>query len=292
MKSKLILPRRHRGVEITARDVEIIRLVWQFGVVTRPILQRALGWPCVSDVNRRIHKLLDAQLLDKRATSPLPGGMAIYYLGAAGVGLLAERDNIDLKSLNQRRFRYRNVSDGFLRHELLTAAFGASLRGAFLNNHAAGILDWRHADDLIGLCNLNNIVGDVLLKPDAFCSYHIDKVRFNFFLEADCGTESLRRIDRKIELYRNFKNSGLYELNFKLASFRLLFVTSTVGRALSLARHMSEVPEFKVFVASQPNLQSGILATPVWYRSEHETPVALHETSTAAKGESSDALLR
>ena len=100
-----------------------------------------------------------------------------------------------------------------------------------------------------------------------------------FFLEVDCGTETLaspRRemvdIRQKIINYQSYFLSERYKRyeniwNCKLAGFRLLFLTNTLGRLASLCRLAQEMgPEDTRFVwlTDQSRLVAGGVTNRIW----------------------------
>ena len=257
--------RRLPQVVLTDRDREILKLVSGFGVITRPLLQIALSWSCVSDINRRLRKLVAARFLDCRPELHLPGVPPIYRLGNLGVVQLSQQLDIIADIIEHRRRHYHGLSDSLLRHELLVAEFGCRLRHALMAAPESGLIEWRQADVLPALCNPGAGIGDTVLKPDAYASFHVGQIRINGFLEADCGTESLRRISEKVAQYRIFKEDGLFAERFRAKAFRLLILTLSERRAENIRRQLKETPGVKTFITNIAAITTDLLFAPVWF---------------------------
>lgn len=273
--------RRLTQIVVTDRDVEILKLVFRFGVVTRPLLQIALSWKCVSDINRRLRKLVAAGFLDCRPELHLPGVPPVYRLGKPGVVLLSQHSGIDPECIERRRRQYHGLSSSFLRHELLIAEFGCRLRHALTTAPESGLVEWRNTDELPALCNPGVGIGNILLKPDAYASFHIGQVKINAFLEADCGSESLRRLSDKVEQYRIFKENGLFVERFRAKAFRLLILTLSSRRAENIRRQLKETSGVKVFITDIAAIKADLLFAPVWSLLDGS---ASHQTQALVSG--------
>lgn len=252
-------------VAITDRDREILKFVSDSGVTTRPLLQIARSWNCVSDINRRLRKLVLAGFLDCLPQHHLPGVPPIYRLGKQGVAELSQQSGIDPECIERRRRQYHGLNESMLRHELLVAEFGCRLRRALTAAPDSGLIEWRHADELPALCNPGAGIGNTVLKPDAYVSFHVGQIRINCFLEADCGTESLRRISDKVEQYRIFKEDGLFAERFRAKAFRLLILTLSERRAENIRRQLQETPGVKTFITNIAAIRTDLLFAPVWF---------------------------
>lgn len=252
-------------VLITDRDTELFEALHNYGVMTRTNIQDCFVWDCVSDVNRRLRKLFDAGYLNRqylpRKFGPTP---VVYSLGSEAVRVLEGRPKISKHGLMRRFHRFRNLSDSLLPHELLITDFAALLKSSLRRYPGCQISDWKNDDDILEKCNMVSDGGDLLLKPDAYGSYHLHKVLYNFFLEADLGTESMSRIQKKVELYRSFKASGLYMSRFGRQAFRLFIVTTSTPRAKNISQVIPQVHDLKIFVGDINSIRIDPLFAPAW----------------------------
>jgi len=275
--------RKPSRVVITERDIDLFQALHLYGVMTRQQIQDCFGWNCVSDVNRRMRKLFDAGFLDRRFVPRKFGATpAVYLIGNEGVKILLEHRRGDVKSINRRRYRFKNISDSFLGHELLITEFACLLRSVFRRYRDCELREWLCDDQLADKCNVVESGADVLLKPDAFGSYHLHKGLFNIFLEADLGTEPLTRIKKKVELYRSFKASGLFEKNFNRKYFGVFIVANSDARAANITKSLPITSDLKVFVGNIETIRIDPLFAPVWFQIGHLQRVAIHSTSNLA----------
>jgi len=268
-------------VVITERDTELFRAVYQHGVMTRTNVQDYFGWDCVSDVNRRLRKFFDAGYLDRRflprTFGPTP---AVYLIGNEGAKLLVDSTKIAANTLNRRRYRFKNMSDNLLPHELLITDFACLLKSSFRRYPGCELQDWKSDEEVLGKCN--NIEGgaDIELKPDAYGSYHLHRTLFNFFLEADLSTEPISRLQKKVELYRSFKGSGLFNKAFDRKAFRLFIVTNSDTRARNISRSLPIVSDLRIFISCIEVISVDPIFAPVWLMAGDSTARALHLAAT------------
>ena len=135
-------------------------------------------------------------------------------IGSKGMAILAGEDKSHTKIAERRRYRFKRISDNLLPHELMISECACLLKSTFRRYPNCDLLTWRFDEEIVGQCNMITSGADVELKPDAYGSYHLHKTIYNFFLEADMGNEPISRINKKVELYRSFKASGLFQNNF------------------------------------------------------------------------------
>lgn len=269
--------RQLRKVIITERDQRLCELLHSLGAMTRAHIQDCFEWSCVSDVNRRLRLLYDAGYLDRRLLPRTSGqAPAVYLLGREGAKLVTSGPKLAGQSVVRRRHRFKNMSDSLLPHELLIAEFYCLLIATFRRYQGCDMREWRCDEQILHLCNRFDEGADVELKPDAYGSYHLLNLVFNFFLEADRGTESLSRLRKKVELYRAFKASGLFQKNFERKAFRLLFVSQSTTRARNIARALPQAPDLKVFSGCIDDLRIDSLFGPVWFPAGSQEAQPLH----------------
>jgi len=252
-------------VVVTDRDIELFKAVYKHGAMTRTNIQDYFGWDCVSDVNRRLRKLFDAGYIDRRflprTFGPTP---AVYLIGNEGVKILAVSTNFATNIVNHRRYRFKNMSDNLLPHELLITGFACLLKSSFRRYSGCALQGWKSDEDIIGQCNVVEGGADIELKPDAYGSYNLHRTLFNFFLEADLGTEPISRIQKKVGLYRSFKASGLFNKAFDRQAFRLFIVTNSSTRARNISRSLPIVSDLRIFISSIEAIRVDPLFAPVW----------------------------
>ena len=277
--------RKPPRVVTTERDIELFQALHTHGVMSRVQIQDYFGWDCVSDANRRLRKLFDAGFVDRRFVprkfGPTP---AVYMVGNEGARVLVNERKTEEKYVNRRRYRFKNISDNLLSHELLITEFACLLKSVFRRYSGCELCDWQSDDKLADKCNLIETGGDLLLKPDAFGSYHLHKMLFNIFLEADLGTEPLARINKKVELYRSFKASGLFERNFGHKFFGLFIVVNSDTRAANISQMLPAIHDLKVFVGNIETIRIDPLFAPVWLQAGCDKQTPIHAAANLSIG--------
>jgi Replication-relaxation len=280
MRAKPNKRKKMPKVIITDRDLELFDALHKHGVMTRKQVQEYFDWDCVSDVNRRLRKLYDVGYIDRRFLprkfGPTP---AVYMIGNEGAKTLASEKRFKVATLNRRRYRFKNFSDNLLPHELLITDFACLLKSTMNRYPDCGLHKWESDEEIIERCNVIEGGADVELKPDAYGSYHLHKTLYNFFLEADLGTEPMSRIQKKVELYRSFKASGLYSDNFKRQAFRLFIVTNSGVRARNISKALPLVNDLKIYIANIEAIGIDPLFAPVWLMTGDTRAQALHAAS-------------
>ena len=121
----------------------------------------------------------------------------------------------------------------------------------------------------------------VWFRPDAVFSITDTSRRITllFFLEVDCGTETIvspkrakTDVRQKILNYQSYFKSQKYKRyekswNCELKGFRLLFLTNTLGRLSSLCRLVQEMPPSDfIWLTEQCRLFSDGVSAEIWVR--------------------------
>lgn len=267
--------RRSYCPALTLRDELLLRTVGDFGIISRPQVQLLLKWNCVSDVNRRLAKLVNARYLLRHQSGRF-GEPGVYLLGCEGVSFLAHGNAALAAKLNHRRAAMRNLGARGLDHELAITGFGCLLRRSLIDNPTARFETWIACHDLVSKCNVREQAGDESLKPDAYAVYRFSTLIFRVFLETDLATEPLSRLKKKVELYRSFKASGRFSEKFGGSSFRVLIVTTSGRRALNIAAALGSVTDLKVLIAASNALLPDLFQSGHWYRAGSSEMILLH----------------
>jgi len=239
-------------MQLTKRDIMIIRLVWDCRYLTRLQIQRFL-FPSQEKgkehsrkniVTKRLMLLYHSGYLDRlhppvassRGSSPI-----VYCLDRKGAGLLAAELGVDMPALLWSK-RQRERGFLFLEHTLTINDFRIAVTLAGKQD-GYEILRWlderllRKAEAREGLKEIALWVakgGSIL--PDAYFTLKVDGKKAGFFVEVDRGKTPGRRIRRKVRIYREYYASGLYEQHFHRKSLRILTVTTSDRRLGNLKR--------------------------------------------------------
>lgn len=200
-----------RSLAFTERDGAVVSEVTRFGVMSRDQLMRLKFFSSKTRANDRLKRLVDeGYLASRRQALPVGGPRCVYLPGR----LLANGRDV--------RKRFADVSELFLSHQLGLV----DIRLAFEQH--THLLRWLPEKDLTGL--------SLGLVPDAYLEYEVGTLTYCAFVEYDRGTETLGRVERKVRAYVDLAHSGRFERAFKRRFFRVLVVTDSAGRLVTLSQ--------------------------------------------------------
>lgn len=239
-------------MQLTERDMMIIRLVWDCRYLTRLQIQRFL-FPSQEKgkehsrkniVTKRLMLLYHNGYLDRLhppVASNRGSSAIVYCLDRKGARLLAAELGVDMPALGwQKRQRERGLL--FLQHTLEVNDFRIAVTLA-ARQDGYEILRWlderllRKAEAREGLKEIALQVGKGgSILPDVHFALKVDRKKAGFFVEVDRGKTPGRRIRRKVRIYREYYASGLYEQHFHRKSLRVLTVTTSDRRLGNLKR--------------------------------------------------------
>lgn len=262
---------------VTDRDRELINLLERHLLLTREQLQLLLDWPCVTRINRRLRQLFDAGLVDRRFM-PVQSGSApaIYYLGREGVRHLASINKGDSDTLLRRRRRIQRMPNSTLVHDLGISDFAASFIRHCLKTPGGEWISWLNESAFLNVCQTAKVPLAVMPRPDGYGRYAINRLLYHFCLELDTGSESLRRMRRKLELYHLAQSSGYFQKLFTLSRLTVLIVTTSSRRAASLTARLPQSPLLRVLVGTLSEVTQNPLLGSVWNMPGQQTTTSLH----------------
>ncbi|MFH2056296.1 MAG: replication-relaxation family protein [bacterium] len=262
---------------LTDRDRELLDLLDRHLLLTREQLQLLLDWPCVTRINRRLRQLFDTGLVERRFM-PVQSGSApaIYYLGRENIRHLASINNGDSDTLLRRRRRIRRMPDSSLAHDLGISDFAASFIRHCLKAPGGEWISWLNEYAFLNSCRIAKVPLAVMPRPDGYGRYAINRLLYHFCLELDTGSESLRRLRRKLQAYQTAQSTGYFPKLFKLSRLSVLIVTTSSGRAASLSAKLPQVPSLRVLVGTLPEVTPDPLFGSVWKMSGQQTTTSLH----------------
>lgn len=273
------LPRARRAetpppMQLTSRDLEILRTVAEFRYMTREQVEKLFFSPAsASYCKRRLSLLYHNGYLERRflpLRQAFGAARAYYTLDRKGADVLAHalelpRSQLDWRPRDGRRealYMEHSLRINDVRVLMLIAAKAAGLQFDWidereLKRRASGhrVPDPLHQDRTI------TIVPDGYFKLAG---------RWAFALELDRGTVEEVPFKRKVRGYGEWKASGRYAQAFGIQSLRVLFVVADAhrdpkrlariqrwtedakGRSLFWYAHLSELST------------AAVLAEPVW----------------------------
>jgi hypothetical protein len=221
-------------MQLTERDVRILRLVADFRYMTREQVEKLEFSPTtISYCKRRLSLLFHNGYLERRFL-PLRGvfgaARAYYVLDQRGTGVLMTllaltRAELDWRPRDGRReplYMEHTLRINDMRVLLILAARRAALELRWIDERELKrrARDHRVPDPL----HLNE---RITIIPDGYFTLGN---RWSFALELDRGTVEEVPFKRKVRGYGEWKTSGLYTRSFGTSSLRVLFVVADSRR--------------------------------------------------------------
>lgn len=221
-------------IQFTDKDAEIVHYVYRLRVATLDHLA-ALTNRSYKTLERRVPKLRKSHYLRRLKPQPHKG---LYVVGSEGVPVLV-RGGYAPTDLAEKRLRENEWKDPT--HVLLVASIHTRL--LLLSRHSPiKLADWQHERPEIQ-DSVHTRDGKLPFRPDAFfILQHAErpagKNRLHFFLEADVGTMSHRRIESKITAYAAYHQQQRHVEKFGINTFQVAIVTQTRARAENLKEQL------------------------------------------------------
>jgi hypothetical protein len=198
-------------------------------------------------------------------------------LDKEGAKLVASELNVRKPSLLWKR-RDNKVGFFFLEHILAVNEFKVNLVLALRDKDDAKLLFFKHEWE-----DLKDRVSDLRGKrpylpvtPDAFFGIETERGRAYFFLEADRGTQTLKRFREKIIAYRQYWKEGKYQEKYGFKNFRVLTVTTSKKRLLNLLSSAEKEGAKTMFLfTTEDCITSNLLSSPIWHTPANRKPISL-----------------
>ncbi len=253
----------------TERDVAIVKLVYQYRLLSQQQLERLLG-KSRSTVQQSLVRLYHHRYLE-RVFLPIAkfgSSPTLYILDKRGIELLMRQGIEDFPGIPNK-----NLSGLFLEHTLAMNEFRIALTQA-CRTQGWTIETWLTENELKADYDRVKVRGKgqpVALIPDSYFMIDIpEKGVAHFFLEMDRGTMTARRFKEKVEAYVTYYRSGGYAQRYNAQGFRVLTVTDTPtpDRSTNLAQAVSEVQGIgrRFWFAHLPEITATTALTqPIWW---------------------------
>jgi hypothetical protein len=224
-------------MQLTARDIRIIRRVYEMRFLTREQVQKLEFAPSTASYcKRRLTLLFHNGYLDRQFI-PLPGSFgssrALYCLAQKGARLLAHELAVDLADLDWRpRDMHRELY--FLNHRLATNDFWIC---AILAGQRAGLsVSWTD-ERILRRREMRDYVPDpkargqrLAVVPDGYFTLTLPGPSPSFALEIDRATVEEKPFKAKVRAYGEWKRTGTYARRYGTDSLRVLFVIASTKR--------------------------------------------------------------
>ncbi len=236
------LPRYRRAsvpppMQLTARDIRIVRSVYEMRFLTREQVQRLEFAPSTASYcKRRLALLFHHGYLDRKFI-PAPGSFgstrAIYCLTNKGARLIAHELKTDFADLDWRpRDSRRELY--FLQHTLATNDFRICV--ILAAQRLSFSLDWVD-ERALRRREMRDYVADpkhdgqrLAIVPDGYFRLAKDHETIVFALELDRATVEEKPFKAKVRAYGEWKVTGAYAKRHGTDSLRVLFVIAPNDR--------------------------------------------------------------
>ncbi len=224
-------------MHITARDIRVVRAVYEMRFMTREQVQELEFSPSTASFCKRRLSLLYHHGYLERKFIPAAGSFgstrAIYCLDRKGAELVAHELAVNPSDLDWRP----KLSDRelyFLQHTLAINDFRIC---AMLCADQSGVaLDWTD-ERTLRRREMRDYVADpkargqrLAVVPDGYFTLTSEGSAPAFALELDRATVEERPFKTKVRAYGEWKRTGTYSRRFETDSLRVLFVIASTKR--------------------------------------------------------------
>src|SRR5262249_45280118 len=104
---------------LQARDEEIVKAVYEYGILAGEQIERLIGFGCATRRNGRLRALFDHGLLGRKFLPTLNGSpKALYIPGPRSIEILSRTLGADPQRVALRIKRFQDTKDLFLDHRL------------------------------------------------------------------------------------------------------------------------------------------------------------------------------
>lgn len=269
----------------TARDRHIVRLVYEYRILSQDQLRRLLG-KSRSTVQQALVRLYHHQYLERVFLPVVYGGNSptLYILGSRGTALLQRFGVEDFTGVPSK-----NLSALFLEHTLAINEVRIAVTQA-CQQLGWSIWKWRTESEIKAAYDRVSVtVGrkrqTVPVVPDSYFVVELpDRGVSHFFLELDRGTMTTERFKTKIAGYVAYYKSGAYEKRYNAQGFRVLTVvdsdgTGRVENLVAQTETVSGIGRRFWFARLSDVISESMLTAPVWRVAGSCEPAALFNNS-------------
>jgi hypothetical protein len=253
-------PSQRSGPEITGRDIEILRGLFECRVMTVHHIATLYFGDRITAARKRIWKLKTAGLVRERSRSAYEA--SVLMLTTKALRALIEQGYVDdYPRLNPAVLQKRaTVSPLTLRHELDVMDVRAAFERAIAGDPKLRLYRFNTWPRMFEFSTYVGASKRLTVKPDGFVAIRSGEIDHSLFLEVDRSTESLEALIQRIGGYFNYYRQGGYAARlgypaarFKEFPFRVMIVLRTAERRNNLAQ--------KLLARHPPILTMAILTT-------------------------------
>ena len=254
---------KRSNVQITERDLEIVKAVFEARYMTTPLLARLLFTPTTySSCKQRLRILFDLGYLGKRRV--YPNQPDIYYVGFTGRRYLArgygEYGQAQIDKIAGVRGSESDAPQLMMRHELALARLYVNSR---LECDTYGFsMQWKNTR-MLELMSLG-------FQPDAFLVVcHQGNVQAAF-IEFTAAMPTRTELRGKLDAYSQYLESRKCEGDLGVDSVTILWFTTSRSKVNRLREEISRTTYKDYFLVGLIEDGGSFITRPNWWWSEAE----------------------
>jgi hypothetical protein len=254
------------------RDLNIIKAVNDYQAMNiAQIETRFFNTP--KPAYGRLKKLFDYGYLERHYITQVAKAPAaspiVYTISKLGAEILATNFGYDTNDFNFVTTQISNwktlqhiLAIGDFRAVFERACEGATDMASQWTNEAY----FRANPDYVNVSQAKTKNKRKPVFPDGYVILKTPEGTARFFVEVDRGTEPLSQFSSQIEIYQEYIRSGLYQERFKSTSLRILVITTTERRMISLMRATAQVANSDRYWFTHKEIVSKqtVLTHPIW----------------------------
>ena len=277
--SRSVRPNSASSLILQTRDRELLEAVYGHRFLSSSQI-RDMFFGCATRSNIRLRKLWEHEYLDRHYLRPLAfhgSSQAIYSLGKRGVDVIPELLDVDRGEVRRNRHKVRDLKPFFIEHVLAVNDFRINLEAAAENHPQVQLKRWINETDIQDDYKTHTKGRFVKrhIRPDGYGRYLYGGRLFSFFLELDRATETNSRFQRKVRSYMDYARSGRYQQTYGVRFFRVLTVTTSLGRLKNLVDTTQDFTDGVFWFTTLDKLRDGRVFDPIWTRIGHERECSL-----------------
>ena len=268
-----ILKRSRNPLILQSRDIEILKAVYEYRFLSGEQIRNLCGFNCRKRTNDRLRRLYDNWFLSRRLFVGHFERQILYFTGPKAVETIVSKTGFDPSEVRRKRLKALKTRDSFLAHFLSINNFRYSLEVCSRKNFRMKTEIWKYKPALFS-------EEEARIYPDAYFRLGCPDKTYNFLLEIDRSTESLKRIKKKIEDYLDYGLTGDFQRQFGFQNqhFRLLIVCKTLIRLKTLLRIIERVTDKSFcWLTVEKNIAPEKILSEIWFRPNKEGRFSLIE---------------
>lgn len=253
---------KHAGVILQNRDRRLLAEIAKMRLIDREIAMVVGPYHSVNRANMRLLQLTRAGLLNRFFVGTIGSGRKAIYT-------LAQKARVELGATQDFIHRPNNrtvVGDQFVGHQMAVNQLYLHLTHRPAPASVQSVR-WRTFSQ--------SLTRNSRLKPDGYVEITAHDGIRSMFIEADLGTEALRRWTEKVRTYLSFATSGEFTRVFSRPQFRVLVIVNSARRLNNLRKTVAQQTDKVFWFATFEDINRSGIWSAVWLRPTGDQRVSL-----------------